>query len=113
MARYVNKDKSAFHDVVPKFASRMMPLLSIGGFSSHVSRRLIHAWRGYDWLVGDRMTYADLAFVPWQRQAPKYCGDELYVTLPAVKAWMDRLEARPVVKSVFDEQARALRKETN
>jgi glutathione S-transferase len=42
-----------------------------------------------EWLVGDNITYADLAFVPWQRAAPKYCGNDMYVKYTAVKAWMN------------------------
>ncbi|KAJ5121699.1 Bcgst6 [Penicillium atrosanguineum] len=64
-----------------------------------------------DWLVGNHITYADLAFIPWQRAAPKYCGEELYAMYPSVKAWMDKMEARPLVKKVFKNQELAIKRQ--
>lgn len=51
------------------------------------------------WLVGDRVTYADIAFVVWQSIVAqvfkeKYNPDDF----PHVKEWLDRLLSRPAVK---------------
>lgn len=61
-----------------------------------------------DWLVGDKCTYADLAFIAWQRWAPRFSGDDIYAKYPRVGAWMKRMEARPTVKNVYDDQDRAI-----
>lgn len=53
------------------------------------------------WLVGGKYSYADLAFVPWQLGMPRVLGGkenwkpEEY---PYVKAWVDKMVARPAVK---------------
>lgn len=51
------------------------------------------------WLVGDRITYADIAFVVWQSIVAqvfeeRYSPDDF----PHVKEWLDRLVSRPAVK---------------
>lgn len=55
------------------------------------------AKQGTDYLVGDKLTYADLAWVPyyniWQRIAP---GTDIS-DLKLVQAWLARLNARPAV----------------
>ena len=53
---------------------------------------------GKDWLVGDKYSYADISFHPWQCMIPFiFGGEEFYVDFPRVKAWMDRMDARPTV----------------
>lgn len=50
------------------------------------------------WLVGDKMTYADLAFVPWNDRidAIILCKTEdKFAGFPHVRAWHERLVARP------------------
>lgn len=61
-----------------------------------------------DWLVGDKCTYADLAFVAWQRWAPKYGGEDIYQKFPSVGAWVKRMEARPTVQKVYKDQDDAI-----
>ncbi|KAF1356169.1 glutathione transferase 2 [Delphinella strobiligena] len=51
------------------------------------------------WLVGDRLTYADIAFVVWQSIVAhafkeKFSHDDF----PHVKEWLDKLMSRPAVK---------------
>ena len=57
------------------------------------------------WLVGDKCSYADLAFVPWY-WALVSLGDEFSAALdkdyPNWKAWNERLNARPVVKTAAE-----------
>lgn len=66
---------------------------------------------GTGWLVGDRMTYADLSFVTWA-----WIGDGLMKELgkpalgssfPEYGKWMQKMEAREVVKNVKDQMGRA------
>ncbi|RKK19247.1 hypothetical protein BFJ68_g17619 [Fusarium oxysporum] len=61
-----------------------------------------------DWLVGDKCTYADLAFIAWQRWAPKYGGEDIYQKFPSVEAWVKRMEARPTVQRVYKHQDDAM-----
>ncbi|KAK6344666.1 hypothetical protein TWF718_006624 [Orbilia javanica] len=61
--------------------------------------------KGSDWIVGDRMTIADIAWVPWTRTMiymPTY-DPTFYDDFPAVKAWFARMEAIPAVKETFVE----------
>ncbi|KAM0304945.1 hypothetical protein ACHAO8_011336 [Botrytis cinerea] len=69
-----------------------------------VTKVLDTALAGKEYLVGDKVTFADLAFVPW------YWGAEglepvspglmkgLKEDLPNFKAWLERLSARPSVQ---------------
>ena len=61
-----------------------------------------------DWLVGDKCTWADLAWVPWNvgidfalakdKGGPvKFSEDEF----PAYKGWMERMRAKESVKKVL------------
>jgi glutathione S-transferase len=60
---------------------------------------------GFDgpWLVGNKLSYADLAFIPWQRGVARifeldnqtFNEDEF----PLVKEWLAKMEAREAVKS--------------
>ncbi|KAL8731122.1 MAG: hypothetical protein Q9181_004421 [Wetmoreana brouardii] len=59
---------------------------------------------GGPWLVGNKLTYADLAFIPWQRiigmvlQKDQYNGDDF----PHVKEWLGKMHARESVKKLFE-----------
>ncbi|KAJ4185054.1 glutathione S- transferase, nitrogen catabolite repression regulator [Fusarium falciforme] len=61
-----------------------------------------------EWLVGDKCTLADLSFVAWQRWAPRFGGEDLYEKFPKVGAWMKRMEARPTVQKVYEDQNKAV-----
>ena len=62
---------------------------------------------GFDgpWLVGNKMSFVDFAFVPWQASIPfilpageyDYDVDEF----PTVKEWLAKLEARESVKKAM------------
>ncbi|KAE8363776.1 glutathione S-transferase [Aspergillus caelatus] len=63
-----------------------------------------------EWLVGDKCSYVDLCFMPWQRWAPKYATDaeNLDKDFPHASAWFKKLSERPSVKKVFADQDRAI-----
>ncbi|RYP20908.1 hypothetical protein DL765_002558 [Monosporascus sp. GIB2] len=61
-----------------------------------------------DWLVGDKCTYADLSFFAWQRGAPMFAGEDIYEKFPKVGAWMKRMESRPAVRKVIEDQDAAI-----
>ncbi|OQE23216.1 hypothetical protein PENSTE_c009G01131 [Penicillium steckii] len=65
-----------------------------------------------EWLVGDKCTYADLSFMPWQRWATRYATkpDTLDADFPHVSAWYKRLSKRPSVRKAFADQDAAIEK---
>ncbi|RPD58807.1 glutathione S-transferase C-terminal-like protein [Lentinus tigrinus ALCF2SS1-7] len=59
------------------------------------------------YLVGDKVTIADLAFVSWNRAAvtgmvPAMEGVDVEKQFPAFYAWYQKVNARPAVKKVLD-----------
>jgi glutathione S-transferase len=65
---------------------------------------------GKQWLVGDKCTYADLAFVSWGSGAPFLLEGEnvdIVGTYPNYNRWMEAMTARPAVKATFEEKAAA------
>lgn len=59
-----------------------------------------------EWLVGDRISYADLAFVPWQNGVQSVLSDEGYdeKEFPHMTAWLKRMAERPKVKELIEAQ---------
>ncbi|PKY05019.1 glutathione S-transferase [Aspergillus campestris IBT 28561] len=62
-----------------------------------------------EWLVGNKYSFVDAAFVPWYGFVPKLTGDaiDLDKDYPHLKAWLDRLHARPSVAKSIKERAEA------
>lgn len=57
------------------------------------------------WLVGGKLSYADLAFVPWQNMIGLSAGKSVYdpADYPLVTEWVGRVLARPGIKKALDE----------
>ena len=55
------------------------------------------------WLVGGRISYADISFWPWQDLFETYMKDEGFdhTEFPEVLAWLDRMRGRESFKKVF------------
>lgn len=57
------------------------------------------------WLVGDRLTYSDIAFVPWQLVIARILSEELgpyrMEQFEEVTGWLNRLTARQAIKKVL------------
>ena len=61
-----------------------------------------------EWLVGDKVTYADLAFVTWANMAPfLYQEGKIKGRYPAYHAWLAKLNDRPSVKTASKDQETA------
>ncbi|OAA32386.1 Glutathione S-transferase protein [Moelleriella libera RCEF 2490] len=61
---------------------------------------------GKEYLVGDKFTYADLVFIPWNRVVKVASPDlwteaEVDEKYPNFAAWHARLMARPTVEKIF------------
>ncbi|KAL4903987.1 hypothetical protein BDW74DRAFT_31384 [Aspergillus multicolor] len=74
---------------------------------------LERALDGKEWLVGEKCTFADLCFVPWQELVPFIVKDEENVQQlaeqhPNVQAWMARMKAKSEVQQVLEEKAKAM-----
>ena len=60
------------------------------------------------WLVGNKFSYVDIAFISWQigiastASKDQYCLDDF----PRVKEWLGKMTTRPAVKRVNVEQAK-------
>jgi len=70
---------------------------------SHLSKKA--AGGDGPWLVGDKVTYADIAWVMWQVTLPVAAGaaDIIdYSAAPTVKAWIEKLQQRPAVKGAIE-----------
>ncbi|OCK99932.1 glutathione S-transferase-like protein [Cenococcum geophilum 1.58] len=64
--------------------------------------------QGTEYLVGDKCTFADLAFVMWHQAMPRLVDGWDYQTeAPTFHAWNERLQSRPAVKKISEEKAKA------
>ncbi|EER24155.1 Glutathione S-transferase, putative [Coccidioides posadasii C735 delta SOWgp] len=54
-------------------------------------------------LVGDKYTFADLAFFPWQMLVPSLAGVDMEKEAPNVHRWMENMKNRPAVAKVLEE----------
>lgn len=63
---------------------------------------------GTEYLVGNKCTYADLAFIPWNTFIPNFGLDvDIAKEYPTFNAWNVRLTARPAVKKVLEQWSKA------
>ncbi|KAE8381614.1 glutathione S-transferase Ure2-like protein [Aspergillus bertholletiae] len=76
-----------------------------------VSRVLDQWLASREWLVGEKMSYADLAFVPWQNAARNMLGEHGFseTEFPNVRAWLARMNDRVVVKDLVSIQDQMLK----
>ncbi|RAL00764.1 glutathione S-transferase family protein [Aspergillus ibericus CBS 121593] len=59
-----------------------------------------------EWLVGEKMSYVDLAFVPWQNGARKMLVEEGFdqSQYPHLTRWLERMNERPTVRELTAKQ---------
>jgi glutathione S-transferase len=74
----------------------------LGVIDSHLKKQ------GTPYLVGDKATYADLAWVTWNSLLGWLMPDlDVAKEFPEFHAWNERLASRPAVKKVLADQAKA------
>ena len=61
-----------------------------------------------EYLVGNKLTYADLAFLPWDVIVDTITTFETEKNYPAYHAWHTKLIERPIVKKVFEARKKAM-----
>ncbi|KAH7065910.1 glutathione S-transferase [Paraphoma chrysanthemicola] len=69
---------------------------------------------GKQWLVGDKMTFADLSFVPWNDRVDVLLGvtaEKKFEEFPNVQAWHERMTNRPTWKKVMEIKAQKMDKQ--
>ncbi|KAL2832864.1 glutathione S-transferase [Aspergillus cavernicola] len=68
--------------------------------------------QGHEYLVDNRYSFADLAFVPWFGIIPWVAVDDVDMEkdFPNVHAWLERMKARPAVKKVLDAKSEVPKK---
>lgn len=63
------------------------------------------------WLVGNKMTFADMAFVPWNFRLSEVLvqsWDEIWEGIPHVRAWHERMAELPSWKRSMKLRARLM-----
>lgn len=63
---------------------------------------------GAQWLVGDKMTFADMAFLPWNSRLDDTLvksWDEVWEGLPHVRAWHEGMLELPSWKRCMERRA--------
>lgn len=63
------------------------------------------------WLVGDRITYADISFLPWNERLDVTLGvprEQVFDGFPTVKDWHERMASRPAWKKSMEIRARLM-----
>lgn len=90
-----------------RYGNEIRRVLSV--INSHLKKS------GKPYLVGDKVTYADLAFVPWHwliTLPPHLMGEEFLTewqtAYPEAWAWNQRLQERPSVAKTREERLKAL-----
>ncbi|GKZ25366.1 glutathione S-transferase, nitrogen catabolite repression regulator [Aspergillus brasiliensis] len=70
---------------------------------------------GRTWLVGEKCTYADLAFLPWNCQLgmliPDAEGGDILEQYPWVKAWQERMKGRESWKKAMELREKLMREQ--
>lgn len=79
--------------------------LVMGVLESHLKKQREKFGDVGIWLVGGRLSYADLAFIPWQRMTGMFLSKEELddEEFPIVKAWMKSMVERETVKRILQE----------
>ncbi|KAK7748667.1 Transcriptional regulator ure2 [Cytospora paraplurivora] len=64
-----------------------------------------------EWLVGDRITYADIAFATWNDRSDavlQRAPEDKFNGFPRVQAWHERMTSRPSWKKAMETRARLM-----
>jgi glutathione S-transferase len=99
------------HEQLPSAIDRYVAEVKrvTGVLESHLSKqRTAHSDSIGDgpWLVGNKMTYADMSFLAWQIIVSFFPVPDLYEagSFPEVFGWLERMKTREGIKKVLDEQ---------
>lgn len=68
---------------------------------------------GKKFLVSDKLTYADISFLPWQQNIYMVWQDGSFIPkgeFPNVDAWVERIASSPATAKVIEERAELVKK---
>lgn len=72
----------------------------VGVLNSHLEKQ------GSTYLTGEKVTYADIMFVPWTYTFDdRWPGEFDFSKYPTYNKWIETLLARPAVKKIWEEWA--------
>ncbi|KAF3064486.1 Glutathione S-transferase 1 [Daldinia childiae] len=90
-----NNHSEKFPSAIERYANQVTRVLGV-----------LDGWlEGKQWLVGDKMTYADMAFVPWNERVDAVLGlpaSEKFNGFSNVKAWHERMTSRDSWKAIME-----------
>ncbi|KAJ5874583.1 uncharacterized protein N7529_003013 [Penicillium soppii] len=75
-----------------------------------VTSVLERALQGKQYLVGDKFSFVDAAFVPWYLIAPSVSGIDMEKEFPNTAAWLKRVQDRPAIAKSVQDRAEAIAK---
>jgi len=81
--------QAVYRDVVPSGASSKSFLLALDGWKRQLAD-MNTALASSDWLVGDELTLADLAYLPYMCRFEHLHMTEVWSHYPALGSWFDR-----------------------
>ncbi len=93
--------KQFHHEKLPSAIDRYVAEINrVTGVLERVLKEKAEAGKPGPWLVGDKYSYADFAFISWQTIILKLVGSDEFnpEDYPHVKDWVDRILARPAVQ---------------
>ncbi|KAI1456093.1 glutathione S-transferase [Annulohypoxylon moriforme] len=91
--------------------------LAIERYNDQLKRVLgvLNGWlETRQWLVGDKMTYADLAFVPWNDRIDDVIlckPEDKFAGFPHVQAWHERMVSRPAWKKIMETKGQLMKEQ--
>jgi glutathione S-transferase len=96
----------AFHaEKVPSAIERYVKELNrvTGVLEGHLAKQKAASGGDEAWLVGNKISFADIAFVPWQIIITKFAGPDEYNVddYPHVKQWLSKMTSRQSVKEAM------------
>jgi glutathione S-transferase len=100
--------KKFHHELLPSALERYLGEMKrvsavLDGYLAQQKEKYAGADGDGPWLVGNKMSYADISFLPWQIISPKVIEQKEYndADFPNLKDWTDRMSAREKVKAVL------------
>lgn len=77
-----------------------------------VSGVLERVLQGKNFLVDDKYSFADVAFLAWYNVVSRLFAEKVNIEtdFPRLKSWLKRIEARPAISKTMQDQAAALAK---
>ena len=68
----------------------------------------MHAYTDGPWLVGNKLSYADFSFIPWQRTMEVALKDTYHqADFVHLQEWCNRITSRPAVQRVLEKAAQS------